>query len=97
MEVRAERRGDGIEFMVSDTGRGIAPEEQALVFEEFYQSTPPEGGKSAGTGLGLTVSLRLAEMLGGSIELASALGAGTTFTVHLPTESPSGSEPALPG
>lgn len=71
---------------VSDTGPGIAPDDQAAIFEEYRQSGEPRW-RRAGTGLGLAISRQLIEMHGGSISLASTLGKGSTFTVLLPSES----------
>jgi signal transduction histidine kinase/DNA-binding response OmpR family regulator len=68
---------------VSDTGIGIAPADQARVFEEFQQVGDP-ALRQAGTGLGLALTRRLVEAHGGRIELASALGSGSRFTVILP-------------
>jgi PAS domain S-box-containing protein len=76
--------GDWIEFSVEDTGRGVAPEDAAHVFDEFFQGRTPDGAKTMGTGLGLAVSKRLAVMLGGHIDFESQLGRGARFTVRLP-------------
>ncbi len=73
---------------IGDTGSGIAEEEIKKVFEPFYQVTPPEGGKTRGTGLGLSVSRELVEALGARLEVASSLGEGSTFSVYLPVEHP---------
>jgi signal transduction histidine kinase/AraC-like DNA-binding protein/DNA-binding NarL/FixJ family response regulator/tetratricopeptide (TPR) repeat protein len=67
---------------VADTGPGIAPDEQARVFERFYQSRQQQ--VSGGTGIGLALARELAELLGGTLTLASLPGAGSTFTLRLP-------------
>jgi len=72
---------------VQDTGCGIATADLGRVFEDFYQASPLDGVKHEGTGLGLAVSLRLAESLGGSLQVESRLGEGSTFTLRLPLEN----------
>jgi signal transduction histidine kinase/ActR/RegA family two-component response regulator len=75
---------NSVVFSVSDTGIGIAPEHHSLVFREFAQIDNPLQRNALGTGLGLTLSKRMAELLGGSIRLESRLGAGSTFSVVFP-------------
>ncbi len=80
--------GDGrVDFVVKDTGSGIAPEEQSGIFEMFRQASgsAPRGG---GVGLGLYIVKRLTEALGGHITVWSEQGAGAQFTVSLPLETP---------
>jgi PAS domain S-box-containing protein len=74
-----------VEVAVRDKGRGIAVSEQGRIFEEFVQLGQTAGG---GTGLGLPISRRLAELLGGALTVRSAPGEGSTFTLHLPARLP---------
>jgi signal transduction histidine kinase len=77
--------GDGyISLAVEDTGIGIPSDERERVFEEFHQVRNPLQATTTGTGLGLPYARRLVELLGGTIDLASTPGVGSTFTVRLP-------------
>jgi CheY-like chemotaxis protein len=73
-----------VTFDVSDTGIGIAPEHQAGIFEEFVQVENRLQHRTKGTGLGLPLSRKLAELLGGEVAVASAPGRGSTFSLSIP-------------
>jgi len=81
--IRTRASAETVEVSVDDTGVGIAPEDQAQIFEEFGQA---QEGKSreGSTGLGLTLAKRFVELHGGTLTLRSAVGRGSTFTFVLP-------------
>jgi signal transduction histidine kinase len=82
------RQADGsVEISVSDTGIGIAPEDQARIFEEFRQVGGDYSHKTEGTGLGLTLAKKFVELHGGKIWVESEVGKGSTFTFTLPERS----------
>ncbi len=76
--------GDTVIFSVTDTGIGIAPEDQRRVFEEFSQIEGPVQKRVKGTGLGLPLSRKLAELLGGGVSVRSEPGVGSTFFAVIP-------------
>jgi signal transduction histidine kinase len=82
--VRAGRVDGGVEIAVSDTGVGIAPEDQTAIFEEFRQVGTDYMRKREGTGLGLALTRKFVELHGGTIRVESELGKGSTFTFTLP-------------
>jgi GAF domain-containing protein/anti-sigma regulatory factor (Ser/Thr protein kinase) len=84
VDVCAKKDTDRIEIAVKDTGIGIAPEDQAAVFEEFKQVGRDQMRKAEGTGLGLALTRRFVELHGGEIRLESTPGRGSSFTVVLP-------------
>ena len=85
VELRAKRDGAGVVVSVADTGIGIAPADQARVFEEFTQARAGETREQEGTGLGLTLSRAFVELHGGRLSVESELGKGSTFTFTLPS------------
>jgi signal transduction histidine kinase len=87
IEVAAVPRDGSVEVSVSDTGIGIAPEDQEKVFEEFRQ-VGTAAKKIEGTGLGLTLCRKFVELHGGKIWVKSQLGAGSTFTFTIPVRAP---------
>ncbi len=84
--IEAERLGDSetVEIRVTDDGIGIAEENQARVFEDFYTVDPTYGRAAGGTGLGLAITARLVKILGGEIGVESEPGEGSLFWVRLP-------------
>ena len=84
ISVKAGLTDGAVAIAVTDTGIGIAPEDQAAIFEEFRQVGSDETRKQEGTGLGLTLAKKFAELHGGRIWVESELGTGSTFTFTLP-------------
>jgi signal transduction histidine kinase/CheY-like chemotaxis protein len=78
--------GDAVVFAVTDTGIGIAPEDQESIFEEFTQIAHPIQQRVKGTGLGLPLCKKLAELLGGSVAVHSTPGVGSTFSATIPLQ-----------
>jgi signal transduction histidine kinase/ActR/RegA family two-component response regulator len=92
MGLNGETAAERCNLVVSDTGIGIAPENHELVFQEFSQVANLLQSRAKGTGLGLPLSRRLAELLGGTLTLRSAPGRGSTFTLSIPVSiRPTGS------
>jgi len=72
---------------VTDSGIGIAPEDQRRIFEEFQQARTGAGGFVEGTGLGLALARRFVELHGGELSVSSELGRGSTFRFTLPLDA----------
>jgi GAF domain-containing protein len=84
--IDATERNDSVEITVSDTGIGIAPEDQPRIFEEFRQVGSDYEHKSEGTGLGLTLAKKFVELHGGTIWVESEVGKGSKFAFTLPSK-----------
>ncbi len=84
IDVRAVDRLGFVDIVVTDTGCGIAPENQSRVFDAFTQESAVDTRLAGGTGLGLAISKRLMELHGGTVELRSVLGEGTSVTLSFP-------------
>jgi ammonium transporter len=88
--VRAEAADGRLRIDVSDTGLGISEDELPKIFDEFHRAESRGARDRRGTGLGLTISQRLARALGGDLTVTSRLGAGSTFTLDLPLDGANG-------
>ena len=93
--LRVWREGGQVFFEVEDTGIGIAPSEQSLLFQNFQQLDASHRRQYSGTGLGLALTKQFVELHGGKIQVKSSLGAGSKFTVYLP-DAPLPSRPENP-
>ncbi|MBV8517397.1 MAG: ATP-binding protein [Acidobacteria bacterium] len=88
--------GEKVRFSVTDTGIGIAPEDQERVFEEFTQVDNPMQRTHKGTGLGLPLTRKLATLLGGSVGVRSTPGVGSTFWAEIPVHYVGDTRPGVP-
>jgi len=90
LDVKSRMDGDieFVDFAVIDTGAGMSPEGVAKVFEEYTQAERSTSANYGGTGLGLPISKKFAEMMGGDIVVTSEEGVGSTFTISVPRECP---------
>lgn len=84
VRIASSRTRDMLRFEVSDTGPGIPPDGLETIFDAFHQLDTPGTAKRGGVGLGLHIVSRLVTALGGSIDVQSKVGSGTTFAVMLP-------------
>ena len=104
IEVRVWRSGDHVAMAVQDRGMGLSPEDRSHLFEPFYRSAEARRRGHPGVGLGLAVVRRIAAVFGGTIEVQSEPGRGSTFTLRLPvtrdpaveSECPPSAGPAVP-
>lgn len=96
VRVTARRDGDHLVFAVTDTGIGIAPEDLTRLFEDYSQIDSSVQRRVRGTGLGLSLSKKLAVVLGGQLTVESRLGEGSTFSLTIPTCLPQPPAPDAP-
>ena len=87
---------DAVTFAVTDTGVGIAPDDQERIFDEFTQIQGPHQHKVKGTGLGLPLCRKLATLLGGTVTVRSTPGSGSVFTATIPIHYPGAADAATP-
>ena len=93
VETRPDPAGGGL-LVVRDTGIGISPEDQEKMFARFYRAPEASARAVPGSGLGLSIVQSIVAAHGGTVEVTSARGAGTTITVRLPAAPPLPEEPA---
>lgn len=86
--VELEGRGEQLSFSVTDTGPGISPGQEQIIFERFRQADGGNNRRFGGTGLGLAIVKDFVELHGGTVNVQSELGAGARFTVQLPSLAP---------
>jgi two-component system OmpR family sensor kinase len=94
VRVSVEPEGEGAVITVADDGPGMEPDEAAHIFERFYRSDPSRSRSHGGAGLGLSIVNAIVSNHGGTVSAEGRVGAGTTFTVHLPPAPPPEEEPA---
>jgi signal transduction histidine kinase len=96
VRVTAVGNGDRVTFAVKDTGIGIAAEHLPVLFQDFVQVDAPIQKRLRGTGLGLSLSKKIAELLGGSVAVQSEPGVGSTFSLTIPVQLTAPATPARP-
>jgi len=84
VSVNTRRKREMVTIQVADTGQGIPPQDLTRIFDRFYRSEASRAAGEAGFGLGLAIAKSIVESMGGTIEVETDVGAGTTFTVQLP-------------
>ncbi|MEQ1956585.1 GAF domain-containing protein [Mesorhizobium yinganensis] len=94
VDIKADAADAQFQISVSDTGPGIAPKDQGIIFEEFQQVDNSSTKRKGGTGLGLAISKRIVEMHGGTLEVESLFGAGSTFRMKIPIRVEEGAKAA---
>lgn len=90
VNLTAEQRGDNVIFRVSDNGSGIDPTDIPYLFERFYRADKSRSRAKGGSGLGLSIVRSLVELHGGTVQVESSPGQGSTFTVCFPFAGPKG-------
>ena len=95
-EPGSDGKADQFRFTISDTGIGMSPEQVGRLFQAFTQAEASTTRKYGGTGLGLVISKKFCEVMGGDVTVTSELGKGSVFTVILPSEVTEAPRPALP-
>jgi two-component system sensor histidine kinase ResE len=88
IRLSVSKHGRDVAWAVIDQGVGIAPEDRPRLFERFFSSPTDAAGQRAGTGIGLPIALAIAQAHGGTIDVESAVGQGSTFTLRVPVAGP---------